>query len=524
MQRGYIYARYSSASQKSESIEQQIAIIQDYAKRNNIEIIGTYADKAISGKHAENRPELQRMLYDCDRKQVDVVIVYRLDRFARNRYDSATLKARLKKNNIKLLSAMENLSDNPESVILESVLEGMAEYYSLELSQKVKRGRDNNALKGKCNGGRRKYGHRTDENGYFAIVPEEAAPIREAARLYLEGIYPAEIARKLNMKGWRWHNGAPFKTINVIYMLTNRANAGAYVHNGEYIDNMIPAIISLEDFEEIQKMRKETKRVITKKRKSLNSADFVLTGKIKCACCGSPLTGDSGTSRNGEIHYYYTCAGKKKSHICKMKSIRKEDLESQVFQYTKSTILKDDIISIIAERCAIILENDDTLEIEKKFAKNDLKETEKKIANIMQAIENGIYTSTIQDRLSELEHAKDDLTTRLKQLDSMQPLLTKDKIAFFLSKYQNGEIDDLRWQEDIVHMLIKEILVNVHDDKKFDLTIVYNIQPIKGLTKEKEPLLSGSDMNAMVEKVLIYPNIYLIPSHMAVIARSHATY
>ena len=173
--------------------------------------------------------------------------------------------------------------------------------------------------------------------------------------------------------------------------------------------------------------------------------------------------------------------------------------------------MKDDIISIIAERCALILENDDTLEIEKKFAKNDLKETEKKIANIMQAIENGIYTSTIQDRLSELEHAKDELTTRLKQLDSMQPLLTKDKIAFFLSKYQDGEIDDLRWQEDIVHMLIKEILINVHENKKFDLTIVYNIQPIKGLTKEKEPLLSGSDMNAMVELIGLEPTTSTLP-------------
>lgn len=194
-----------------------------------------------------------------------------------------------------------------------------------------------------------------------------------------------------------------------------------------------------------------------------------------------------------------------------MKSIRKEDLESQVFQYTKSTILKDDIISIIAERCALILEKDDTLEIEKKFTKNDLKETEKKIANIMQAIENGIYTSTIQDRLSELEHAKDELASRLKQLDSMQPLLTKDKIAFFLSKYQDGEIDDLRWQEDIVRMLIKEILVNVHENKKFDLTIVYNIQPIKGLIKEKEPLLSGSDTNAMVELIGLEPTTSTLP-------------
>lgn len=498
MQRGYIYARYSSASQKSESIEQQIAIIEDYAKRNNIEIVGTYADKAISGKHAENRPELQRMLYDCDRKQVDVVIVYRLDRFARNRYDSATLKARLKKNNIRLLSAMENLSDNPESVILESVLEGMAEYYSLELSQKVRRGMDNNALKGKSNGGQRKFGHRTGADGRPEIVPEEAMIIREAKDQYLQGKTIAAIKRDFNRRGWRWHKGKPFTEINITSMLDNRCNAGAYKFKGQYIDNMIPAIISLEEYNAIQE-RRELKKMTKRKGDS-----FVLTGKLVCAQCGASLFGDSGTSRNGEKHYYYTCCNKKKKKTCSMKSVVKADLESAVFELTKNAILKEDIISTIAERCAEIMEKDDSYALEKEITTRDLRDVEKKISNIIRAIEDGLYSASLKDQMAALEQRQVELKNRLHQIESIKPMMTKERIEFWLMKYKNGSVTDPKWQEDIVNMLIREIQVNVHEDGKFDIKVAYNLQATNIDTKQK-PLFSGSDNFTMVEHNGIEP-------------------
>ena len=132
--RGVIYARYSSDAQREESIEGQLRENTAYAKKNGIEIVGTYIDRAVSAK-TDNRPEFQRMIKDSAKKGFDVVIVWKLDRFARNRFDSARYKAALKKNNVRVISATEAISEGAEGIILESLLEGMAEYYSADVSR-----------------------------------------------------------------------------------------------------------------------------------------------------------------------------------------------------------------------------------------------------------------------------------------------------------------------------------------------------------------------------------------------------
>lgn len=124
-----IYARYSSDRQTEQSIEGQLKECYEYARRNGYTVVGEYIDRAISGT-TDHRPEFLRMIADGDKKLFQAVLVYQLDRFARNRYDSATYKAKLKKNGIRVLSARENISDDASGVLMEAVLEGMAEYYS----------------------------------------------------------------------------------------------------------------------------------------------------------------------------------------------------------------------------------------------------------------------------------------------------------------------------------------------------------------------------------------------------------
>ena len=153
-----IYARYSSDSQREASIEGQLRDCKDYAEKNGITVVGTYIDRAYSAK-TDDRPDFQRMIRDSDKKLFDIVLVWKLDRFARNRYDSARYKTQLKKNGVKLMSATEIISDGPEGIILESVLEGYAEYYSADLSEKVIRGMTKNARKGKFTGGAIPFGY-----------------------------------------------------------------------------------------------------------------------------------------------------------------------------------------------------------------------------------------------------------------------------------------------------------------------------------------------------------------------------
>lgn len=117
-----IYARYSSHSQTEQSIEGQLQECYNFAKRNNYNVIDEYIDRATTGTN-DNREQFQQMMKDSEKKQFQGVIVYQLDRFARNRYNSATNKAKLKKNGVRVFSAKENISEDASGILMESVLE-----------------------------------------------------------------------------------------------------------------------------------------------------------------------------------------------------------------------------------------------------------------------------------------------------------------------------------------------------------------------------------------------------------------
>ena len=187
-----IYARYSSDNQREESIEGQLRECMAYCKKNDITVLRTYIDRAMSAK-TDHRPDFQRMIKDSAKGLFDVIIVWKLDRFARNRYDSAHYKAQLRKYGVKVLSATENISDGPEGIILESMLEGMAEYYSAELSEKVIRGHTENALKSKYNGGTPTFGYVIDKDMQYQIDPRTAPAVLEMFTMYDEGATMKEI-------------------------------------------------------------------------------------------------------------------------------------------------------------------------------------------------------------------------------------------------------------------------------------------------------------------------------------------
>ena len=196
-----IYARYSSDNQREESIEGQLRECTAYCKKNDITILRTYIDRAMSAK-TDHRPDFQRMIRDSAKGLFDVIIVWKLDRFARNRYDSAHYKAQLRKYGVKVLSATENISDGPEGIILESMLEGMAEYYSAELSEKVIRGHTENALKCKYNGGTPTFGYVIDKDKYYQIDPHTAPVVLESYIRYDQGATMKEVMEYMAENGF----------------------------------------------------------------------------------------------------------------------------------------------------------------------------------------------------------------------------------------------------------------------------------------------------------------------------------
>ena len=303
-----IYARYSSDNQREESIEGQIRECTAFAEKNGITILRHYIDRACSAKTG-NRPAFQEMVKDSGKKLFDMIIVWKLDRFARNRYDSARYKAQLKKNGVKVVSATEVISEGAEGIILESVLEGYAEYYSADLSEKVIRGRTDNALKCMYNGGTLPIGFVIDEEQHFQIDPLTAPFVLEVFKRYDEGATMKELRDWLNENGIRNKLGKPLNYNSIQHMLKNRRYIGEYQYRDVLIPDGIPAIVPKELFDRVQEKIEKNKKAPARHKAE---DDYLLTTKLFCGYCGAYLCGESGKSRNGTIHHYYKCVSVKK--------------------------------------------------------------------------------------------------------------------------------------------------------------------------------------------------------------------
>ena len=260
-----IYARYSSDNQREESIEGQLRECREYADRYGLMVIGTYVDRAYSAK-TDNRPEFQRMIKDSAKHLFDVVIVWKLDRFARNRYYSAHNKATLRKNGVKVISAKENISDGSEGIILESMLEGMAEYYSADLSEKIVRGLTENALKEKYNGGGLPLGYSTDNEQHYLIDPLTAPIVQEIFTRYADRETVTQITASLNTRGLVSSRKEAFNKNSLHSMLKNRKYIGEYRYENIVHPDTIPPIISKELFALVQDQLEKTRKRLLRKR------------------------------------------------------------------------------------------------------------------------------------------------------------------------------------------------------------------------------------------------------------------
>ena len=451
-----IYARYSSDSQREESIEGQIRECTAYAKKNGITIVKHYIDRAISAK-TDNRPQFQQMIKDSDKKLFDIVLVWKLDRFARNRYDSARYKTQLKKNGVKLVSATEIISEGPEGIILESVLEGYAEYYSADLAEKVVRGQTENILKGRCNGGRGTFGYTLDSERKFHIDPLASPFVLESFKKYRDGLTMKEIRDWLNENGIKNPVGGAFTYNSVEHMLKNRRYIGELKFRDVVVPDAIPPIIPLELFEDVQEKIAKNKKAPARRKAE---DDYLLTTKLHCGYCGALMFGESGTSRTGEVHRYYKCATAKKKKGCKKKTVRKQWLEDLVVNQTMQLVRNDAAMeSIIAK--VMELQNKENTNI--PLYEKQLRDAESGIQNMLNAIQAGILTSSTKERLEQLEETKRELEARIAEEKLAKPKVTEEFIRFWLLRFRKLDMSLKDQRQALVDTFINSIYL--YDDK-----------------------------------------------------------
>ncbi len=479
--RGVIYARYSSDNQREESIEGQLRENTAYAKKNGIEIVGTYIDRAVSAK-TDNRPEFQRMIKDSAKKGFDVVIVWKLDRFARNRFDSARYKAALKKNNVRVVSATEAISEGAEGIILESVLEGMAEYYSAELAEKVTRGMTENALKCKFNGGTLPYGYMVGADQHLQINPAQAPVVIEMFRRYAGGESMTSIIEDLNARGIRTSRGNRFDKNSLSRIFANRKYIGEYKFRDVVVPNGVPAIISEDLFQRVAVRTKQNQHA---QGKSKAPETYILTTKLFCGTCHSMFVGDSANKPNGVIYRYYKCAGAKR-HTCDRKAFRKDWIEDRVIDMIMTSLRNVRYVNAIADDLIALLQEGNEMV---PALQAQLKDVRSALDNLMKAIEKGVFTRTTKARLEELEAEEERLIKCIQEEEAKIPKISKEMILYTLYKYRDMDMRVQKNRERLIDGFVKAIIV--YDDY-FKVHLTYTDEPIDMPTTEEIELMDQS--------------------------------
>jgi len=498
-----IYARYSSHNQREESIEGQIRECQDFAARNGFVVIGEYIDRALSGK-TDDREDFQRMIKDSEKGHFDAVLMYTMDRFARNRYDSAMYKAKLKKNGVKIYYAKQAIPEGAEGIILESVLEGMAEYYSENLSRNVRRGMNENALQCKVNGGVC-LGYRKSKDSKYEIDPVGSKIVQDIFEKYATGMSATQIVKYCNDRGYKTAHGKSFTRNSLRTILQNKKYIGIYEYDGTVIEDGIPPILSRELFDRVQGMLRHN---YTARAKTKAKEDYLLTTKVFCGHCGSNMIGESGTSRHGTTYHYYKCGNRKRGHDCLKKTEKKDLLERIVVQHTVEKVLTDANIKMIATNAMALIEKeaaDNTLRI---AYEKELKDVQKRIGNLLDLMEQGISTESTRGRLLELESRKNDLERNIARENAKKPRLTKERIIFWLNSFKQGDIEDIEYRRRVIDTLVNSVYIYDTDgDNGRKIVFTFNI------SGDNTSTLKVSDIECFSVPNCANPNTFFFVKH-----------
>ena len=450
-----IYARYSSDNQREESIEGQFRECQSFAERKGYSVIRTYIDRALSGTRADNRPEFQQMISDSTLREFQYVIVWKIDRFSRDKFDSVKYKYALKSSGVSVISATEPIDGSPEGQMMESVFEGISVYYIKDLAQKTSRGMTENAIKGKFNGGTLTFGYTIDENHHFQLDPVNAPIVLDVFTRYSDGETIRSILDDISSK--MSNNGRKFTYHFLNWMLNNRRYLGEYKFQDTVNNEAIPPIISQELFDKCQHRLNVNKHKAGSFKK--NKEKYLLTGKIFCGICGATISGISGTGKCKSIYRYYKCMNVKK-HKCNKKPVQKELIENIVLNAALDIFKDKALIRKISKACFDLQSKESPM---LPALKRRLRENQKEIKNLMNAIKAGIVLKTTKSELEKLEAEQEQLEINIAMEKLVKPVIPQEKIQAWLMNFAAADLSDQSQKQRIIDIFVNSVYV--YDDR-----------------------------------------------------------
>lgn len=476
LQRAAAYIRVSTDEQTEFSPDAQLKAIKKYCKDNNmiLENEYVYVDEGISGRKADKRPAFQDMIKHAKKKEFDVILVHKFDRFARSREDSVVYKSLLKKEcGIRVISITESIEDDKFSVILEAMLEAMAEYYSLNLSDEVKKGMTEKANRGEYQSSP-PFGYRM-ENKILTIVDEEAEAVKMVFNSFLDGQGLLQIAKKLNDLGYRTHRGNKFENRTIEYMLNNPVYigmarwtpTGRIRRNYNSTDTLIvksnhEAIIDEETYKLVQEKLKERKEINRKYYKGTNPQNLHwLNGLVRCKYCGSTFV------RNQKE--YYNCNGYVKGKCAISQNIRISLIEEAILKQIKSDFSKS---ARLINHCKTVSN------IDVNIILSQLEKIPEKEKRAKEAYLNGIDSlEEYKENKKNIENQKKILEKNLQQYKQPVKNINKELKEQLKTVYEMLIDDKVPMQQkyEISHLIIDSIIFEKSTGTLL-LTYKYQIQ------------------------------------------------
>jgi len=426
-----------------------------FAERKGYSVIRTYIERALSGTRADNRPEFQQMISDSTLREFQYVIVWKIDRFSRDKFDSVKYKYALKSSGVSVISATEPIDGSPEGQMMESVFEGISVYYIKDLAQKTSRGMTENAIKGKFNGGTLTFGYTIDENHHFQLDPVNAPIVLDVFTRYSDGETIRSILDDISSK--MSNNGRKFTYHFLNWMLNNRRYLGEYKFQDTVNNEAIPPIISQELFDKCQH------RLNVNKHKAgsfkTNKEKYLLTGKIFCGNCGATISGISGTGKCKSIYRYYKCMNVKK-HKCNKKPVQKELIENIVLNAALDIFKDKALIRKISKACFDLQSKESPM---LPALKRRLRENQKEIKNLMNAIKAGIVLKTTKSELEKLEAEQEQLEINIAMEKLVKPVIPQEKIQAWLMNFAAADLSDQSQKQRIIDIFVNSVYV--YDDR-----------------------------------------------------------
>ena len=292
----------------------------------------------------------------------------------------------------------------------------------------------------------------------------------------------------------------PFNKNSLRTMLRNEKYIGVYRFGDVVVEGGIPAIVDKELFDRVQATFKHNRSA---RAKNKAKDDYLLTTKVFCGHCGSNMVGESGTSRHGVLYHYYKCANRKRGHNCKKETEKKDWLERIVVEHTVQKVLTPENIEDIATKAMELVEReaaDNTMRI---AYEKELKDVQKRIKNLLDLMEQGIFTDSTKERLLELESRKKDLETQIARENAKKPILSKERIIHWLSSFKSGDMEDIEYRRRVIDTLVNSIYIyDLNDGKGRRIVFTFNI------SGQNTSTLTVSDIACFAPPYMRNPNLF----------------